>query len=233
MTRISSGVISVPPPMPVMPTRMPTPSPKRTTTGSMLREMQAALDLVGGRPAAVAGAARHGAVRAADRVVAAVMQGVVDDLVRADVAPDVLLAPVRQRRALVLVARVEHKLRRARAARRLVATQPGDPRVYLAQRALERLDLAHPAAGIGVVLPEAVDFLVPVDVDRDPVAFLDLPPGLVGLREQDAGVEREDARLGLDPQEHVEDHRRLLLEGAGDVQARVELVDDVGEHLLR
>src|SRR5215813_12885727 len=34
--RISSGVISEPPPMPVMPTSTPIPNPKRTIAGSML-----------------------------------------------------------------------------------------------------------------------------------------------------------------------------------------------------
>jgi hypothetical protein len=109
----------------------------------------------------------------------------------------------------------------------------GDPRVHLAQCPLERLDLAHAAAGVGVALPQPVDPLSAVDVDLDPVAALDRAPGLVGLREQHAGVEREDARRRLDRQQHVEDDRRLLLEGAGDVQARVVLLHDVGKHLLR
>ena len=34
-TRMSSGVISEPPPMPVIPTRMPTPRPKRMSAGSI------------------------------------------------------------------------------------------------------------------------------------------------------------------------------------------------------
>ena len=81
-------------------------------------EMQAALDLVGAGPAAVAAAAGRGAVRAADRGVAAVVQRVVRDVVLGDVAPDVLLAPVGQRRALDLagMAGVRRELRRARAA---------------------------------------------------------------------------------------------------------------------
>ena len=65
-------------------------------------QVQAALDLVGAGPAAVAATAGDGAVRAADRVVAAVVQRVVRDVVLGDVAPDVLLAPVGQRRALEL-----------------------------------------------------------------------------------------------------------------------------------
>src|SRR3954451_62624 len=104
MTRISSGVMSEPPPMPVMPTSRPTPRPNRMIVGSMrlAREVQAALDLVGAGPATVAPAAGHRAVRAADRVVPAIVQRVVRDVVRCDVAPDVLLAPVGERRALEL-----------------------------------------------------------------------------------------------------------------------------------
>ena len=163
------------------------------------------------------------------------MQRVVRHVVRDDVAPDVLLAPVGQRRALDLagMAGIRRELRGVRAVGRLVAPQAGDPGVDLAQRPLERLHLAHAAARVRVALPQAVDPLAAVDVDLDAVALLDPAPRLVGLREQDAGVEREHARLRLDREQHVEDHRRLLLEGAGDVQARVVLVHDVGEHLLR
>src|SRR4051794_25354953 len=41
--RISSGVISEPPPMPVMPTRTPMPNPKRTIAGSIVRSCRSAL----------------------------------------------------------------------------------------------------------------------------------------------------------------------------------------------
>jgi hypothetical protein len=78
-----------------------------------------------------------------------------------------------------------------------------------------------------------VEPLAAVDVDLDAVALLDPAPRLVRLREEHARVEREDTRRRLDRQKHVDDHRRLLLERAGDVQARVELVHDVGENLLR
>ena len=38
--RISSGVISEPPPIPVIPTRMPIPSPKTMIAGSMIDAAQ-------------------------------------------------------------------------------------------------------------------------------------------------------------------------------------------------
>src|SRR5215211_6650005 len=102
--RISSGVISEPPPMPVAPTSTPTPSPKRTIAGSIRwswnrpsssGQVQAALDAVGAGPAAIAAGAGDRAMGAADRGVAAVVQGVVRDVVLGDVAPDVVLGPVR------------------------------------------------------------------------------------------------------------------------------------------
>jgi hypothetical protein len=63
--------------------------------------------------------------------------------------------------------------------------------------------------------------------------LLHASPGLVGLLEEDARVEHEEARRRLDPHEHVEDHRRLLLEGACDIEAGVELAHHVLEHVLR
>src|SRR3954470_4309203 len=140
MTRISSGVISEPPPMPVIPTSMPTPKPKRMIAGSIASggQVQAALDLVGARPASVPAPAGDRAVRAADRVVAAVVQRVVGHVVIGDVAPDVLLGPVGERRALDLarMALVGPELRSRRARRGLLPPQPRDPGVDLAQRAL-------------------------------------------------------------------------------------------------
>src|ERR1700760_3372323 len=96
-TRISSGVISEPPPMPVVPTRTPTPRPKRIRRGSTgSAGVDAALDLVGAGPPAVALAARLGAVRAPDGGVAAVVQRVVGNVVGDEVGPDVALGPIGQ-----------------------------------------------------------------------------------------------------------------------------------------
>src|SRR4051794_8819511 len=103
---ISSGVISEPPPIPVRPTRAPTPRPKMTIIGSIARAaegtarqlVEAALRLVGVGPAALTpGVGRKRAVRAADRGVAAIVQLVVRHVIGCDVVPHVALRPVRQR----------------------------------------------------------------------------------------------------------------------------------------
>src|ERR687893_1103557 len=98
---MSSGVISEPPPIPVNPTSSPTPRPKRTTRGSMcggrLCGVQAAFELARAGPPALAALAGLRARHAPDRGVAAVVQLVVGQVVLADVAPDVLLGPARQR----------------------------------------------------------------------------------------------------------------------------------------
>src|SRR3954447_1917325 len=244
-TMISSGVISEPPPMPVAPTRTPTPSPNRMMAGSTRTaetrpsrggglHVQPALRLLGARPAAVATGPGLGAVRAADGLVPLVVQRVVGKVVLGDVAPHVLVGPVGQRRGLpLLVLDVPAELRSVRPQRRLVAAQAGDPRVDALEGARQRLDLAHAAAGVRVAGPQAVDPLAAEDLDLRAVALLDPPPGLVGLREQHAGIQREDPGRRLDPQDHIHDHRRLLLEGAGDRQPRMVLTHDMLEDLGR
>src|SRR5439155_23086429 len=92
------------------------------------------------------------------------------------------------------------ELGRVRATRRLVAAQTRDPGVHLGQRLLEWPDLADAAAGVGVAVPQLVAVQLAlagqghalVDVDLHAVALLDLAPGLVGLGEEDAVVEREE-----------------------------------------
>src|SRR5690242_19572729 len=94
--------------------------------------MDAAFELVGARPAAgpllFLRARRPGARDAPDRAEAHVVEQVVGNLVDRDVGPDPLLVPVGERVELpdVLALRPLH-LRRGRAARRLVAPDPGDP----------------------------------------------------------------------------------------------------------
>src|SRR5204863_10118893 len=147
------------PPLPAGRVSPPTRAPANVRPHSSFREppgestatalVQAALDLVGLRPATLAGAARPGAVGAADRAVAAIVKVVVGDVVLDDVAPDVLLGPVGQRVGLPeLVLLVPLELRRGRAHRRLLAAQPRDPAIHLGQRLLERRHLADAAAGV-------------------------------------------------------------------------------------
>src|SRR2546430_7859481 len=139
---ISSGVIREPPPMPVMPISTPTPSPKTMISGSMATclslSVQAALGLVLPRPAALAAGARVRARCASDRLVAAVVQRVVGQVVLRDEAPHVAIAPVGQRIELPqAVGLVPLELGGVRAGRRLLAAQAGDPRVEAAQCALQ------------------------------------------------------------------------------------------------
>src|ERR1700748_1920638 len=140
-TRISSGVISEPPPIPVVPTRIPTPKPKTISQGSM-SDVQAALGLRQPGPAALAAGAGRRARRAPDRVVALVVQRVVGQVALGDPLTHVLLRPIDERVVLpdpALV--VELDRLGVRARRRLLAADAGDPGVRAGQRALERGDL--------------------------------------------------------------------------------------------
>src|ERR1700750_314022 len=149
--RISSGVMSDPPPIPVMPMRIPTPRPKTMTRGStpgqLSDHVDAALGLVGPGPAARASAAGLGARRAADRRIALVVQRVVGQLAFEDPVPDVLLGPERERVVLLdpgaLGVVLDQLGGRARVG--LLAADAGDPRVRAGQRALQRRDLQRRA----------------------------------------------------------------------------------------
>src|SRR5436309_9050193 len=143
-TRMSSGVMSDPPPIPVRPMSTPTPSPKTITSGS---NMQAALRLVAAGPAAVAAVARLGARRAADRGVAAVVQRVTGQVALVDAPPQVLLRPRRQRVHLpdaTLVVALD--LLSVGARGRLLAADPGDPGVRILKRPVQGRDLQLAAA---------------------------------------------------------------------------------------
>src|SRR3954452_10316963 len=160
---IRRGVISEPPPMPVSPTSMPTPNPNRTISGSKgpQRLVQPALRLVGIGPAALAArVGRQGAVRAADRGVAVVVQPVVRHVVARDVVPHLALRPVGQRVRLPQpVAQVPVDLLGAPARRRLLAPQPGHPTVDVRQRALQRRHLPDAAALVRIARPQRVAML--------------------------------------------------------------------------
>src|SRR4051794_16755626 len=131
-TMISSGVISEPPPIPVSPIRIPTPSPKRMTTPSTPSgHVEGALGLVAVRPAALAAPAGQRARHAADRVVALVVQRVVGQRALGDPPPDVLVGPLGQRVVLdqpaALVALDGLGVRPRLGG--VVAPDPADPRL--------------------------------------------------------------------------------------------------------
>src|SRR5438552_13857697 len=122
-------------------------------------QMDAALQLVrpgpATRPLLLVRRGRPRARDAADRTVTRLVQWVVGNLVHLDVRPDPLLVPIGERVELPrLVARRPVDLRRARAARRLVAADSGDPRVVGLERTQERLDLADATAAVGIALPQ-------------------------------------------------------------------------------
>src|SRR5436305_13717426 len=128
--RISSGVISEPPPSPVIPMSSPTPSPKAMISGSiassLCHRMQAAFGPVLSGPSSLTAGARLGARDAADRVVAPVVQRVVRQLVLGDVPPHIAVAPVRQRVDLpAAVGLVPLELGGAGAGARLLAARAG------------------------------------------------------------------------------------------------------------
>ena len=70
-----------------------------------------------------------------------------------------------------------------------------------------------------------------VDLDRQPVAILDLLPGRVRLREQHAGIDREDTSTRLGLHEQIDQDRLLLLERAGQEQPRMEPFNGLSDHL--
>src|SRR5581483_5464350 len=98
-----------------------------------------------------------------------------------------------------LVRSVPPELRRARARRRLVAADAGDPAVETGERSIERLDLGDREVQVGVRLPQVLPVLRRQlvgarpfeDLDRRLVALLDLAPELVRLGEQVVRVDRE------------------------------------------
>ena len=86
----------------------------------------------------------------------------------------------------------------------------------------------------GSVAHRPVDPLAAVGLDGDPVALLDRAPGGVGLLEQRAGVEREDARAGRVPAHQVDEHGGLLLPRRGEREpVLAEPVDRFEQDLFR
>src|SRR6266508_4123060 len=132
------------------------PSRRRSALASAV---EAALGLLGARPAASPGVLARGrlpgAVGAADRGIALIVERVVGDVVVADVVPDLLLGPVGKWVQLPEPeALVPAELRRLRASLGVGAPDPRDPAVDRGEGRAHRLDLADPAAGVRVAAPE-------------------------------------------------------------------------------
>ena len=184
--------------MPVVPTRMPTPKPKRIEPAgpsAQSGDVQAALGLVQARPAALAAAARLRARRAADRRVALVVQRVVGQVALVRCAAR---RPSRSSRRAGCTSRSRAcssystgcaSARVGDCSRRMPVIQASAP----AQRALERGDLARRRSSAPARSRRRVRVL---DLDLDAEALLERPPGGERLGEQHAGVDRDDARVG-------------------------------------
>src|SRR5680860_672690 len=109
--------------------------------------MQAAVDLVAAGPTAFATGARLGAVSASDRGVTAVVERMVGDVVKGEVFPHVVLAPVRQGVDLPeAVLSVPRELLGTGAAVEVAAAHAAHPGVQRGQGLAQRLDLAQLAA---------------------------------------------------------------------------------------
>src|SRR3954469_541688 len=234
--RCVSSCVPMPPPGPSgIEADAPAARPRRRRPGCRDRrgrradpsDVQPALRLVGPRPAPRATVAGQRARRAADRRVALVVERVVGQVALVDAPPEVLLGPAHEgvvlphRALLVPLDRL-----RVRPGRRLLAADPGDPRVGARERALERGDLGGAAALLRSG-PRAGRVL---DLDLHAEALLERAPGAQRLGEQHAGVDRDDARVGRQPDELVDEHRLLLLEGAEQDELRVVALDGLGEH---
>src|SRR6266566_5479833 len=132
------------------------------TSSCLHRErVQAAFRLSHAAPAAcplrLAGPRGAGAGPAADAGESLVEERMVGDLVLADVAPDVVARPPRERKHLhhrVPVGPVVFEHFDPRACLTLIATHRADPSVEADERALQGLDLPNPAAAVGIRLVE-------------------------------------------------------------------------------
>src|SRR6478736_5438670 len=108
------------------------------------------------------------------------MEGVVRQVVLVDVAPQVLLRPVRERVDLPDVALlVALELGGLCPGGCLLAPDPGDPRLDAGQCALERIDLGLAAAAVD--RPRLSRAACVEHLDLDPEAVLELLPGREGL----------------------------------------------------
>src|SRR4051794_34807411 len=190
-------------------------------------DVQPALRLGQAGPAALPPGARRGAGGAADRRVALVVQRVVGQVALEDAPPQVLLGPLDERVVLPdAAALVVLDGLRVRPGGGLLAADAGDPGIGAGQRALQRGHLGVPAAGARA--PRAGRVLDP-HVDAE--ALLEGAPGRQRLREQHAGVDRDDARVGGEADELVDEDGLLLLERAQHHQPRVMALDRLAEHL--
>src|SRR5712691_3033838 len=201
-------------------------------------------------PGAVGLAGTNGARArcAADRRVALVVERVVRHVVLAHVVPDLVLRPLGEwvqlhDRAVVVI---DLDLADIRARRPLVAAKPRDPGVKGGEMLRQRSDFANVAAKETVLhrfaeeveafsLDHAADVLLLGREDAEiqaGIALAQLRDQRVRLRGQPAGVDGEEANLGIDPVGHVDDRNTVDLERGRDADARAETLDGPFENRL-
>src|SRR5271155_1520816 len=177
--------------------------------------MQAALRLLGSRPAALTAAAGLGAGRAADRLVSLVMEWVVGEIALVDSLPELPVGPVGQRVVLPEATRhVTFDQLCPGPGRTVLATDAGDPAIGARERALECRDLRDRAAVLRA-RPWSVRAGGVLHLHLDAKPLLELFPRLQGLLEQHSRIYRHDphgiGRAVADLQQLVDQHRLLLL----------------------
>src|SRR5437588_5511415 len=201
--------------------------------------MDPTLELVGAGPAPcafiLAPLCGTSARNAANRRVARVMQRVVGNLVHVEVRAEALSVPVDDRIDLpdAVPIRPLNSLRIG-PRQSLLAADPGDPRVVRRERPLQRLDFPDVTATVGVVLPEVRSFLDRLLCDGDHLRLLEAQSvaldestaRFVRLLEKELSVKFDDGNLESElPEDHVHEHRRLALPGAGEAHAPAELLE--------
>ena len=161
-----------------------------------------------------------------------------------DVAPAVALAPVDERLHLDdAAACVEHELRGAGALRRLVAADAGQPAVGVADRPLERRDLAQPAAAVGLALPQRARRASPPAPRRSAAGAASRPRARSDRRgaarvacvsANSRPVSISTRRVcGRDLARHVHEDRGAELPGAREHHAAAEALGRELDELLR
>lgn len=171
---------------------------------------------------------------APDRRIAAIVQRVVGHATAADVAPDIRLRPVRQRVELDQPVRgVEFAGRKLRPRDRLLAAQTGQPGIAIAQRLLQRNDLADMAAAlaqphafvkaVGAVIGHVTrhgSVVRPKHLDLAAVAVLGPLQELQRLARQAPRVQREHGDRQAGGPDRVGEHHVFRAQAACHRRAR-------------
>src|SRR5439155_8273898 len=192
---------------------------------------------------------RPRARRAADALIALVIERVVRQIVGADVVPDLLVRPVRQWVDLddAAVVVVELDLADVGACGPLVAPQAGDPRVESEQDLHQWAELAHVATrqaqrhrfveqvhAVAAHQRLQLPCVGEVRLDFDAVLLPHPVDQVVCLLWQTTGIDGEHAHVRTDAPGHIQDGHAITLEAGADGHAILgERVERPRDDLLR